>query len=319
MERLKETTNVFDTKLYKKDGSPVLNSKIAEDLAGMVLEAGDGPLESRVNPRKLKIKNGVVIDPIDYKNVLESASNDSDLAKKESEAATKFYDLLINGPIGTLIISVSPPEGMSPYKEGRINVGFKVNDEDIEFYGIPTHFSAKECLNWAVHLTEFSDLSILTNNPDDLRNVAIPVNLPENLTPWVFLSNFAPLDSPVWQKINEGAPWERKEEALKDASEIADKISPMIDKAKTEREFVVAGAVGEQDMQNKGWILNALACVGLFNSQLLGNYTTDAFGGIRIIGEGKLVKNCGNCKRSLNMYMKKGDKCPHCPGVYEGC
>lgn len=36
-------------------------------------------------------------------------------------------------------------------------------------------------------------------------------------------------------------------------------------------------------------------------------------------GVSKFIHNCGQCQTKLNIYMKKGDHCPHCHGEYQGC
>ncbi|MGA2910524.1 MAG: hypothetical protein ABSE04_01845 [Candidatus Microgenomates bacterium] len=44
-----------------------------------------------------------------------------------------------------------------------------------------------------------------------------------------------------------------------------------------------------------------------------------AFSGGSEVAGGKFIKHCGACKKWLGMFMRSGDRCPYCNGVYEGC
>lgn len=302
-------TLLLDTSLYPK--SSFLEASVAEDLGGMAIENGNLPTEKRVNQRRFLILGNDVIDPLTGKSVFENISYETDLDCSESTGTRDFYQKLIDGPVGILIISASPPGGDSPYKDGRINVGFKVSKEAIHFYGIVTKFTRENCLFWAIKATEFSDTAIPTNEPDDLRKIAFNINVPKDQNPWVFMEKFAPLDSPAWKEISEGKPWLLKREVKQNSRIIAQKIAPLLKIARTRKDFVLIGALAEREMASLGWKLNASGgCPGILNSDLLGeNYKTDSFGNNR-----EIMKNSFSCpKCGKPIPSGRGiTTCPHC-------
>lgn len=305
-------TLLLDVSLYPK--SSFLEASVAEDLGGMAIENGNLAIEKRINPRRLLIENGHVIDPITQRSVVENFSYRTPLEQAESLGAINFYQRLINGEVGTLVISVSPPAGNSPYKEGRINVGYKVAKKVIHFYGIVTKLTREQCLGLISRITEFSDSILLTNEPDDLRKMAFSINVPEGENPWLFMEKFAPLDSPAWKEISEGKPWRLKRDVKSVSSKIAQVTTSLILAAKTEMDFVRIGAIAEQEMAKAGWGLNASGgCPGVLNSDLLittrTNFVNDSFGNIREVVESSFP--CPRCGQPIP--SGRGiTKCPHC-------
>ncbi len=301
-------TLLLDTSLYPR--SSFIEAAMAEDLGGMAIENGDLPTEKRINQRRFLISNGGVIDPLTGKGVLENISYKSELDRSESAGTRDFYQKLIDGPARTLVISVSPPEGDSPYKDGRVNVGFKVSEGVIHFYGIVTKFTREQCLYWCVRATEFSDSTIPTNEPNDLRKTAFNINVPEG-NPWLFMEEFAPLDSPAWKEISEGKPWLLKREVKQNSLVVAQRVAPLLKIAKTREDFILIGAFAEREMARKGWKLNASGgCPGVLNSDLLGgNYKTDSFGNNREVMENSFP--CPKCGQPIP--SGRGiTTCPHC-------
>ena len=102
------------------------------------------------------------------------------------------------------------------------------------------------------------------------------------------------------------------------------KTLPFINKAVTHVEHLQAGAMVEELMIRKGWSLKHLDCDPT-NRQLLGliaqiQVNIEIDGRVTVKEDVyKKIENCGNCKRSLKMYMKAGDRCPYCDGEYKGC
>jgi len=260
---LKECKKVFDISLYFKEGPHRLES-IKEDLAGLVIEAGVVPLEERINPRRFEIRNGQVIDPETGKDIRSNWNHENPLSKKESNAADSFYEILVNSRIGGLCISISPSGGPANYNEARINVGLRLNEECIEFYGIPSRISPQELLNLAKKA-----FNLTIENPEDLREIAIPIKIPQEISPWEFLKQIFPLDSDAWTSISQGIPWQIKEVASKDAERVAKFVGTLLPSASSEEDFIRIGAIAERQMQESGWRLNQSACPGLFNFQLL--------------------------------------------------
>lgn len=308
-----EVIKLFDISLYPRSETEIARDKLTEDLGGMMLETGLGPIEGRINPRRLKIANNKVVDPLDNRDVLLSTNNKTELAKIERESARRFYGLLRTDR-DSLVIAVSPPGGISKYREGRVNVGLNIGLNIIHVYGIPTKFSPEQCLSWAIRLTEFSDFSLKTVQPDDLRQVAIPINVPRGMNPWVFLEEFAPLDSSAWSEIKTGKPWLNKRRAIADSKLVAAETMPHLQNASTEYDFILVGALAERRMQNLGWRFGNGGCPGLLNSQLLmmfprnSLFVHDVFGNFREI---YYTFPCPACGQPIP--SGRGiEVCPHC-------
>jgi hypothetical protein len=298
---LAERTKLFDTSLYSSSSPEV----VAEDLAGLYIEAGDAPLEERINARKLRIEGGKVYDPKANKEVPGNLKRNSRLDNLEADSAEAFYHQITGGY--SLTVAFSPPGGTSNYKEGRVNVGYRSSNNEMEFYGIPTHLMPEAILAKSIALSAFSDLSLSeVKNPDDLRGISIPILLPETETsPWEFLEEMLPLDSDAWKYIKERRPWLIKSRALEDALMAAPNMVKMISLARVERDFIVAGAYGERFMEQSGWKLNNKSCPGKSNSELLnntatkGDFVTDAFGNVREVTSWEYhTGNCVNCGAS---------------------
>ncbi len=326
-ERLRRK-KVFDTSLYKDLAPDAAQDSITEDLAGLVLEAGDKPLKERVNPRRFKIIEGQIIDTVTGENIFGRWIPSDKLGKKENTSANLFYQHLQGNSEGAAILNISPSGGISPYKEGRINIGYKETDEDIVFYGIPTKLDpetlrliAAKALSLLGLRPSFIDSYIPT--PDDLRNKAIPVNIPKGEDPWLLLSKILPLDGSIWESIFSGLPWKLKNEARAVAKEAATNARPMIERASSEYDYVHAGAYAERHMERAGFRIDHLGCPGVTNTQLLsdGSYTKDAYGNARATtsGEGKFVHNCGNCGTPIFAVISAGYVCSKCGGTYKGC
>jgi len=277
-----EQEKVLDISLYTPLSADIGKRVLVQDVAGLVLEAGKLSPEERINPRKLKIKNGSVVDPISGKEVAEGLKWETALDIVEGMGMINFYNHLVDNE-DSVVVCVSPPKGISPYFEGRINIGVR-KGEDIEFYGIPTKLNPEELLDFVSRVSEFSDAKIPTK-PDFLRLSPIPVFIPNNENVWKFLDSVAPLDSNAWQAIFEGKPWQMKAKSEKDAKLVAESATYLLTQAKTPRDFVLIGAYIERSMQKLGWELDAAGCPGVFNSELLApensGFTKDAFGNTR--------------------------------------
>ncbi len=296
-----ETLKLFDTSLYPTSRPEA----VAEDMAGLFIEAGKKPLEQRINPRKFKIVDGKVHDTESGKEVPGNLKRDTPLSTLEANSAEPFYDQLANGY--SLVVAISASGGISPYKEGRVNVGYRISHDEIEFYGIPTYLSPEALLAKTILLSEFSDMSLSKiTTPDELRGISIPILIPpDEVSPWDFLEEVLPLDSDAWNAIKMGKPWVIKENAIKDARSIAPAMVKMIKTARTERDFLIAGAYGEREMEMRGWKLNYGSCPGKSNSELLNAtvdgrmFATDAFGNTReTTGWEYHTGRCVNCGAS---------------------
>lgn len=307
----------FDITKYKDS----TEESLAEDMAGMSSELADKPLEERINPRRFKIINRKIFDPKTGKEVPGEMREDTEFDKREAGAARVFYGYALTYPPGSIVLGFSPRGGDSPYIDSRINVVYKASEEDLEFYGVVTNLPPSLLMYRTIRLSRFSFENIAINSPENLRDKIIPVVLKEN--PWRFLQAHMPIDSQSWQEIKDGKPWLKKEEALEKTRQIASMISPMLDKAKTQLEFIKIGAWAERQMQEMGLQINFRNCPGLFNLEILGLsqegcLIKDSFGNWRKV-EGKYVKSCGKCGVKIETFISKGYVCKVCGGTYEGC
>lgn len=304
-----QEAKVFDTSLYIHIEQETRGEVITEEVAGLVLEAGRRPLKERINPRRLKIENGVVIDPKTGKSVFEEFRYDSELARSESNTAESFYSYLVDNPPGSLVVSLSPSGGPAKYTEGRVNAGYRLNEENIELYGIPTLLIPSAMLSYAGRLLEWNSEILHIEKAEDLRSASIPILVPEGENPWLFLDRNAPLDSQAWQAILEGKPWIIKEQAVEDARPISYEMSRRLNFAASEMDYIRIGAYGERAMQKAGWELDSSGCPGLFNSQLLvgstpfsqdmtTTFTKDSFGNIRAVKWEYHKGSCVNCSKT---------------------
>ncbi|MDO8503746.1 MAG: hypothetical protein Q7S60_03575 [bacterium] len=288
--------NVFNLSLYSKLPPEVRTATIIEDLAGLVLEAGDSPLEARINARKLVIIDGKIYDPNNGKEVSQGWKYDTELAKKESLGAARFWGAVLEHE-SAVVISKSPSGGISPYEEARINAAFR-KGRGIEFYGIPSHMTPLELLNFSWRLSEFSQVSAPFNNPDDLREIAFSVMVPGEEDPKEFLRDNFPLDSDAWQAIIEGKPWGMKARSRKDAGLTVGQSEHLFARAETAADFVLIGAYMERVMHSLGWELNKAGCPGKFNTDLLALATIivqDAFGNLRVTSWEQYKHHLGTC------------------------
>lgn len=281
-----ETKKVFDTSLYKNIPLKRRARVIANDLAGLVLEAGERSLEERINPWYVAIApDGKIVNLVSREEVGKNFGDKNELARSEREGAIDFYyNKALNAKEGDLIFWFSPSKGNSPYTEARINVakvrslcGLKV----LECYGIPSELPPDEILSLANYFRAMSEEPSICG-ADDLRKISILWPSIKNEDIWKIFQNTVQLDSNAWEAIAYGSPRKIKREAYKVALPIAAQMSKSLEKARIERDFVVIGAAAEIQMQRKGWKINKRQCEGFLNTDLLtNNITIDALGNFR--------------------------------------
>lgn len=290
---------LFDTSLYYSLPETVRSQSIHEDFTGLYIETGNTPLNQRINARHFIITSGEVIDEITGKRVQESFSYKTEFLAKESRAGESFWQNLVNGEIGNLVITISPSGGTSPYKDARVNVGYKKTEREIEFYGIPTELSPSVLLFLAKRISEFSNKKPLLDAPENLREIAIPIQVPYGENPWDFMEEVFPLDSPAWQDIKNSLPWEIKSQISKKASSITKEMAERISHAQNAYQFISIGAWGEEMMQQRGFRLLSKSCPGATNGELLnkagGVTTEDVFGNVREVSWSYHTGNCAHC------------------------
>lgn len=324
-EKIMTERKAFDTSRYSHQPG------LINDLASLAIESSVGlPLESRVNPFVLE-DNGdgkVVNTALGPKDITKYYSETSELDRVEKEAGIKIKDCLLSQPEGTLSIWISPPGGPLDHDEGRMVVGLNKKIDTTRFlesYGIPTNFSPKECLDISKRLSIHTNSVGLMLDPEDLRGEVFVIEPPDG-KPWEFLRENIPLDK-VWDSIVSGKAHEIKQRAELDAHEISVRTMGMIKNARSEQDYIQAGAYAEMQMMDKGWNIGSGPC-GSLNTDLLAktrpflhsHIQVDPNGNVTEVRQeaGKYVHNCGNCGKEINKVISSGYKCS-CGGTYEGC
>lgn len=294
---------LFDTSLYPSLCKTVRPQVIHEDFTGLYVEAVNRPLEERVNVRKFYIENREVVDRINQtlvKKVKECFSCKTEFLAKESRAAEEFWEHMVDADIGSVAMTISPSGGTSPYKDARINIGLKISEDCVEFYGIVTELSPARLLSLYNRLSKFSETNTNLYSPEELREVALLLNIPNQESPWDFLEEMLPLDSNVWQSIKKGLPWKIKKELSQETRAITQEMSKRLDSARSERQFISIGAWGERMMQEKGMQLLGKSCPGATNTDLLNLSNSppsliDVFGNTREVVWTYHIGNCIHC------------------------
>lgn len=313
-----EKEKVFDISLYKNIPPKRRIRVIANDLAGIVLEAGDRKLEERINPWYIAITpQGNVINLVSREEVIKNFGSKTQLARNETKGALDFYyDKAAKAKEGDVIIWFSPSGGDSPYIESRVNVakvrtlyGLKI----LECYGIPSKLSREEILGLANYFTKMLEEPSISD-PERLREIAIHWPTVPGQDVWNKFQESVRLDSNAWLAIASHSPRKIKREAYKVALPIARRMSSEVENAITEREFIVIGARAEKHMIESGWSINKLECPGIFNSDLLifglikdplGNYRK-IFPREKDFEEIIECINCPFCKQTVRAGIKSG-------------
>lgn len=318
----------FEVSRYRQPEGLNLGA-LAEDLAGWTKEAGVGPDVDRVNPFRLQVEGNKVINPaLSDKDVALGYVDGSKLEKKEKKAGLEIRECLLNKPLGTISIWISPPGGLSEYSEGRMVVGVNSTKNGLrvmESYGISNHFSAKDCLKIARDLSNLSDQNYELKNPEDIRDKVFLVSEYQGNV-WEFLQKVIPLQK-VWESIEKGEANRAKEEALEDAWEAARKIENILGQAETRYDFLRAGALLEDFMAERGRQVVGSSC-GMTNNEAIDNFETGLFTHVEMTADGevsdgsgetgKFIISCPNCGRIIKKVIQAGYRCP-CGGVYKGC
>lgn len=320
--------------------------QIHQDVASFVLEAGDRSLAQRVNPVVLDnsafgglIKeNSLGAEDMATKRILRWAEKDTPATEIRTQSfplsETEILDGLrssVNLSPDTALIWISPPvEGQ--YREARLVVyqTIRVNNQKYLFFrAICSGHSAEECLDISQRLSPFippDENLILPTNIEQLTATPLPLSIPENQSLATFFSQFIDLPE-VWQTIAEGKDLQEKISALEKTEAIVDSHYQSIGQASNFLDSWVVGTNLERALREKmNFALRSGPCGGLYSD--LSSPSLSGIVGVEIsaknylgISEGtrKFILNCGACGKELKMYMTKGDHCPHCHGVYEGC
>jgi len=271
-----------------------------------------------------KLDNDWVIDArLGTKHVGEYFKFDTPVQVQESTAGLKIAQMLVDEPVGTLAIWISPAHQEHKDQEGRLDISLKRNDVGFSFtesYGIVSTLQPEEYIFLAQRLAEHASGSYKFTTTEDLRSLVFIIHPIPTMNPWDRMQNIFP-EPEIWETIKSGDAIKETLLAEKAASETEQEIRPLILKAQTEQDFIRVGARAERIMEQKGYKAMSGPCGRTNSDSLMQSYISTLHGGRIIQRNGETlfyVKNCGKCGKEINDYIPKGYRCT-CDGVFEGC
>lgn len=249
------------------------NSITSEDLftvnlRDVAVEAGaNQSLERRVNLFQQRVTpDGMVVNPEldEHRDVSEFYSTKTERDRKETQAALQIRDAILNMPDGAVSVWFSPAYEDSSAesgteKLGRITVGHNKTVDGVrecESFGIVSDLSGDQMLTSAWRLAEFTDRALRLESPEDLRNTAVILQLPElEDNPWEFLRSYIPMPN-VWDAILSGEVQDNIGDVNHDAAVVAKEAYALLAKASTYNEQVAAIKTAERMMAERGRIID---------------------------------------------------------------
>jgi len=244
---------------------------------------------------------------------------ETELDKQEAIAGLQMKDVLLNEPVGTVTLWISPPGGPANYQEGRLVLGvccFVDGVKTVQSFGIPYAKSADDCFKLGCVLADYSYHQYELLNAESLRfqTFIIHPDFLENRDVFSFLKEKISDLIDTWDFIEAERFVETKMAALRDAQRVFEKISKL--------QFfdpIVFGALAEQEMYKFGWSMNQSAC-GLTNNELVDKYYQYSHTNLNqtpLVTKEQYVKKCPYCNKEYNKILKPGFKCD-CGQVFLG-
>lgn len=325
----------LDFRLYRGLEKKQAEQQLADDLASLFLEIS-ADSSQRITPYTwLQTDDDRVIVPefSQDRDLEETLSWETPADILESKVALKIRDYLLSqNETPFIVVWVSPPNKNLGYPEGRIVAGIGQEKDSLRFiesYGICIDLSPTICVLLG------QNLQTLSQNPngssidsaDQLRATPLFLKPPDNTDPLDYLANLIPLPD-VWEKIKSGEAKVLKEQALSDARVIVEALTPQINHAQEDWEFVQLGIEAEQFMMSQGWSARSQSGCGALNSELSasGSFTynhthvsVDQYGNTasKKSESGTFVKNCPYCGQGINKVIHTGYTCA-CGQTYLG-
>ena len=322
----------LDMWAYARPNSEIDEAGLGYSLTSLFLEAGtEAPTYYRI---RLTPEGRVVDDFSDGRvDVREQVVMEDELSRKESSTTLARIKVMLQKRVGTLCVWVSPPGGPYGYEEGKIDVGYVTEEGGVLVhwgYGIKTRFDKQTHLLIASRIGEFALTSWPLNSPEDLRDKLFEIQTDD---PLALLHEIIPMPEAL-DSIENGEARRLREMMFQKARHVVRHVKPLLTSAATRWDYMQAGALAERMMVQETGIEISDGPCGLLNSSLVENRSgtqfvvgfaqidfrgkvTDVFSGSGN-REGKYVKSCGKCGKSINAVISKGYKCS-CGGAYEGC
>jgi len=318
----------FDIRAYVKPGSG--KEAFTSQLTAYVREASEGvKTTDRVNYYRLVKTFGVdeqpkIVDPrLGNKDISSFYVYETKIDERESAAGIRMRRAVMEGRVDSVMIWISPSGGESNYHEGRMVI--QINDPNgADCYGICLPESFTRFLEVSRELTDFLEIDPISEI-EKLRETPIMFPFPEEELLYL-LKKVMPELNEVWDYIASGKAKLKGDRVFRDAQWVAERVGPMIERASTRLDFIMAGATAEKMMMSRGHKIGASTC-GVRNTDVLrsrsplsvfsSGYKTEMMS--ETPAKVKFIEKCGACGKQLNLWMKAGDKCPFCPGIYLGC
>jgi hypothetical protein len=309
-------------------GSPDIFNYAAfrNDLARFTRESDRSkPLADRLTFHSYtRLDKGWIIDArLGTKHVKEYFRFDTPQHAKESNAGLEMANILEDHPEGTLAIWISPLKSSSKYDEGRLDISLKRSGEEYgigisftESYGIVSKLQPEEHFLLGCRLAEHAEGHYELNSSNDLRQTVFIIYPLPGINPWERLQDIFP-DEDIWEVIKSGQAIQETLKAEEAAQKAHDAIAPFIANATCEYDYVVAGAIAEQEMARQGYQATSGPC-GETNSDLL-KYISTLQSPTIIDQNGEIkywVNYCGKCCATVKEWIKEGYTCKSCGGVY---
>jgi len=303
----------FDIGLYHNDENP---ERLAIDLASLAMES-----EGQTFVRRLGVRENMIVDP--QKNntdVRLQLSERTSLHKQESVAARYIYENIAHCPDGTIGMWWSPPGTI--YPRGMVDV-FLVGNEngirELRQYRIVNNFSAQQHLDQFINLSVNSISNFTVFSPEDLRRQALLI-LPEKYVGqnvWDFLGQYVPCPK-AWEKIKSGQADSETEQAIDDATLIAQNQFANVKLSRNDDQFIEIGAKMEGAMVAAGYRIEGKICGGMSNGEIRKKLTTVSSDGEVLF----FVKRCPFCGFDIERVEPAGIpvnyECPGCKEKFKG-
>ncbi|MEK7470485.1 MAG: hypothetical protein AAB622_00555 [Patescibacteria group bacterium] len=166
-------------------------------------------------------------------------------------------------------------------------------DNQLEIYRISYKFGSKQ----KALLCAFHQYDGQIDNPEEMRSSLFTKE--DSDKPIFEIIDWAKKISRTEIKYHADNSPEKEEKSRNYAESLKSGVKPVV--------------VFDQMKQSKFLGNNPIGCPpGMFGT------ASEILGGKSIIMEGKMVRNCGKCGKTINRVIFKGYKCD-CGGVYEGC
>ena len=285
-------------------------SQVVEEIASYSLETKRVP-----DPYYFLINTyGKLISPQTGRFVEDSVERQSPVGQLEYQALLKIQEWTMKDEKSTCLW-ISPPYP-GKYPVAKIIVSEKVNRGSREMLfnrAILLDFDNQECLVLAQKLASIDNGSSTFTSPEDLRAQPIFLNSKDQKN-WLTLLRRHVNGDKVWDTIESGEDIMKKDEVLKKASIIYQKLFG-------HRSLCPSGY---DDFRLKKVVKKA-QLMDLFGTSLVScppssltafeTFSKNAF----LLPESKFVKNCGQCGAKIEKVISAGFRCPCCGGTYEGC